>query len=591
MKKVCFLMLFVCAVGWSQTKIEGVVFDKATQEPLPFSTITVFGEDTHHTITNEDGKFAVDGHIQKDSMEVRHLGFKTKIVPLTYFTDESNLFLEPDVSTLQEVVLTAGEDKEYPYRLLDNIVQKYRQQGETTSSKAFLTLTSAVRGIPLEQIEGFYNSKQSLSGGITDLKVKSGRFGLNKSFAFYSLDNTQILSDFTFFEETGQILPDHPGNMDYNALKRKYTVRIEDCSSCTQEEASLSFTPKNPNGRLFYGKMIVDYEKLIVKKIELGIKDPVTNALTSINETVSLTPMEIGFNIVFNPLDYGKIQYLDFSFQMNYTTESISEIINSRTFIYFYDYNKSFEEPYFTKDISFSNDYDKIIALQASDDFWETNYQYPKSFNDQRSLDYMKEKGYLINYDSYIPIEDLAYARPSVLSWQEDKRFEWDHLRDETEDVPKGIQGDKEYKTGKSYDSPFQVLRKTSGPKGKNQINIGYMLDMYWDWNGNRKIVGRTLMDINSSEFHHEHTRNKLIYINLLFDIYEIYRQLGNSRIKEGMTFDEMKAIYDEVYDGANAEAKNMRKETDHGDDLEALRKWNGRIKSRLKIDNFALMR
>ena len=177
---------------------------------------------------------------------------------LTYFTDESKLFLEPDVSSLQEVVLTAGEDKEYPYRLLDNIVQKYRQQGETTPSKAFLTLTSAVRGIPLEQIEGFYNSEQSLSGGITELKVKSGRFGLNKSFAFYSLDNTQILSDFTFFEETGQILPDHPGNMDYNALKRKYTVRIDDCSSCTQEEASISFTPKNPNGRLFYGKMIVD---------------------------------------------------------------------------------------------------------------------------------------------------------------------------------------------------------------------------------------------------------------------------------------------------------------------------------------------
>ncbi|MDC6363521.1 MULTISPECIES: carboxypeptidase-like regulatory domain-containing protein [Flavobacteriaceae] len=575
----------------AQTKIEGVILDKTSQQPLPYSTITIFGEKTHHTITNEDGKFAVEGFIQKDSMEVRHLGYKTKKVALVYFKNEANLYLDPDFSNLDEVVLTAGEDKEYPYILLDKIVQKYRQQKEATSNKAFLTLTSSVRGIPLEQIEGFYNSEQSLSGGIMGLTIKSGRFGLNKSFAFYSLDNTQILSDFTFFEETGQILPDHPGNLNYNSLKRKYTVRIDDCSSCTQEEASLSFTPKNPNGRLFYGKMIVDYENLIVKKIELGIKDPITNALTSINETVSLTPMEIEFNIVFNPLDFGKIQYLDFSFQMDYKSGDVSEIINSRTFIYFYDYNRSFEEPYFTKDISFSNDYDKIIALQASDDFWETNYQYPKSFSEQRSLDYMKENGFLINYDSYIPVDDLSYARPSVLSWHEDKRFAWDHLRDATDNDPKGIQGDKQYRTGKNYDSPFDVLRKTTGPKGKNQINIGYMLDLYWDLAGNRKIIGRTLLDIGSSEFTHEHTKNKLIYINLLFDIYEIYRRLANSRIKDGMTFTEMKSIYDEVYEGANVEAKNMSKETDYGDNLEALAKWNGRIKSRLDIDNFSLLR
>ncbi len=591
MKKIGLLLFFVCTSSLAQTKIEGVILDKTSQQPLPYSTITIFGEKTHHTITNEDGKFAVEGFIQKDSMEVRHLGYKTKKVALVYFKNEANLYLDPDFSNLDEVVLTAGEDKEYPYILLDKIVQKYRQQKEATSNKAFLTLTSSVRGIPLEQIEGFYNSEQSLSGGIMGLTIKSGRFGLNKSFAFYSLDNTQILSDFTFFEETGQILPDHPGNLNYNSLKRKYTVRIDDCSSCTQEEASLSFTPKNPNGRLFYGKMIVDYENLIVKKIELGIKDPITNALTSINETVSLTPMEIEFNIVFNPLDFGKIQYLDFSFQMDYKSGDVSEIINSRTFIYFYDYNRSFEEPYFTKDISFSNDYDKIIALQASDDFWETNYQYPKSFSEQRSLDYMKENGFLINYDSYIPVDDLSYARPSVLSWHEDKRFAWDHLRDATDNDPKGIQGDKQYRTGKNYDSPFDVLRKTTGPKGKNQINIGYMLDLYWDLAGNRKIIGRTLLDIGSSEFTHEHTKNKLIYINLLFDIYEIYRRLANSRIKDGMTFTEMKSIYDEVYEGANVEAKNMSKETDYGDNLEALAKWNGRIKSRLDIDNFSLLR
>ena len=429
MKKIIFLLIIITGTtSLAQSKIEGFIYDGMSDDPLPYCTIRIYGTKAHSTITNEDGKFAVDSIFSKDSIEVRHLGFKTIKTVVSYFEKESKLKLEMDVSVLDEVVLTAGKDEVYPYKLLARIIEVYRKSTNTTVSKAFLTMISSTRNIPIEHVEGFYNGEQNLAEGILDLRVKSGRFGQNRSFPFYSLDNTKILSDFQLFGASKQILPDYPGNLSYNAIERIYDVKIDDCISCSKEEVSISFAPKVANGRLFNGKMLVDPELLMIKKIELLAVDPITNALASINPDVVLTPKEIQLAIVFNPIDPEKIQYVELNFQMGYRSNYVSEIIDSRTFLYFFDYDTFFEDPYFTKTIPFNNDYDKMIALQASDDFWETNYQFPKSINENKSMDFMKKNGFLINFNNYIPLDDLKFTRPTVLSWLQGRRLNWGHL-------------------------------------------------------------------------------------------------------------------------------------------------------------------
>ncbi|MCK0136394.1 carboxypeptidase-like regulatory domain-containing protein [Arenibacter sp. S6351L] len=595
MKKIIFLLIMItCTTSLAQSKIEGFIYDGVSNDPLPYCTIRVYGAETHYTITNEDGKFAVDNVFSTDSLEVRYLGFKTKKTVVSYFEKEPKLYLEMDVSVLDEVVLTAGEDKEYPYKLLGRVIDIYRKSKNSTVSKAFLTMNSSTRNVPIEQVEGFYNSEQNLEKGILDLRVKSGRFGQNRSFPYYSLDNSKILSDFQFFGTSNQILPDYPGNLTYNAIERKYDVKIDDCINCRGDETLISFSPKEANGRLFYGKMLVDTELLVVKKIELWANDPITNTLTSINEDVILTPKEIKLNIVFNPMDLEMVQYLDLSFQMGYRSKNVSEIIDSRTFLYFFDYDTFFEEPYFTKKIAFNNDYDKMIALQASDDFWEINYQFPKSINENKSMDFMKKNGFLINFNNYIPLDDLKYTRPTVLSWQQGRRLKWEYLHDRpTEGDGNVVMGNNRGKglpSGKAFDSPFEQLKDQNSQKGKDNINISYMVDSYKGENGITKIVSRTLLDINSSQFSYERTKNKLVYFNIIFDIYEVYRQLAASRIREDMTFDKVKSIYDEMYKAASSEVKKIEKETRNGSDYEDLVKWNDRIKAKLKIDNFALV-
>ncbi|MCM4152467.1 hypothetical protein DHD05_12765 [Arenibacter sp. N53] len=596
MKKIIFLfIIFTCTTSLAQSKIEGFIYDGMSNEPLPYCTIRIYGTKAHSTITNEDGKFAVDSAFSRDSLEIRHLGFKTKKAALSYFEKESKLNLEMDVSVLDEVVLTAGADRVYPYTLLGRVIEVYRKSISTTVSKAFLTMVSSTRNIPIEQVEGFYNTEQNLAKGISELRVKSGRFGQNSSFPFYSLDNTKILSDFQLFGTSKQILPDYPGNLTYNAIERIYDVKIDDCISCNKEEVSLSFSPKVANGRLFYGQMLVDPKLLVIKKIELWAEDPKTNALTSINPDVDLTPKEIRLNIVFNPMDLEKIQYLELHFQMGYRSKNVSEIIDSRTFLYFFDYDTFFEDPYFTRTIPFNNDYDKMIALQASDDFWEINYQFPKSINENKSMDFMKKNGFLINFNNYIPLNDLKYTRPTVISWQRARRLGWEHIHDlsteENEDGEMKNNPGKNITTGKAYDTPFQQLRSKPSQKDKDNINICYMVDSYKGENGITEIVSRTLLDIDSSQFSYERTKNKLVYFNIIFDIYEVYRQLAASRITENMTFDEAKLIFDEMYLGALTEVKKIEKETHNGSDHDGLVKWNNRIKAKLNIDNFVSLK
>ncbi|MBU2905614.1 carboxypeptidase-like regulatory domain-containing protein [Arenibacter algicola] len=596
MKKIIFLLIIITGTtSLAQSKIEGFIYDGMSDDPLPYCTIRIYGTKAHSTITNEDGKFAVDSIFSKDSIEVRHLGFKTIKTVVSYFEKEFKLKLEMDVSVLDEVVLTAGKDEVYPYKLLARIIEVYRKSTNTTVSKAFLTMISSTRNIPIEHVEGFYNGEQNLAEGILDLRVKSGRFGQNRSFPFYSLDNTKILSDFQLFGASKQILPDYPGNLSFNAIERIYDVKIDDCISCSKEEVSISFSPKVANGRLFNGKMLVDPELLMIKKIELLAVDPITNALASINPDVVLTPKEIQLAIVFNPIDPEKIQYVELNFQMGYRSNYVSEIIDSRTFLYFFDYDTFFEDPYFTKTIPFNNDYDKMIALQASDDFWETNYQFPKSINENKSMDFMKKNGFLINFNNYIPLDDLKFTRPTVLSWLQGRRLNWGHLHslttEEYESDTMGYNRGLRELTGKAYDTPFQHLQTKTFRNDKDNINICYMVDSYKGENGITKIVSRTLLDIDSSQFSYERTKNKLVYFNIIFDIYEVYRQLAASRITENTTFDKAKLIYDEMYKGASTEVKKMEKETRNGSDYEGLVKWNNRIKTKLNIDNFASLK
>jgi hypothetical protein len=596
MKKIILLFTFASFSCFSQSYIEGYIIDKTTNESLPYATIKVISQNSNYfSITNEDGKFEIRSKLPTDSLEVRFLGYETKKAPISFFTKNTKLYLAPNVNQLKEVFILANKNKNYAYNLLNRLIQKYRHKTLVTESKGFLTLTSSSRGIPLEIIEGFYNSKQSLSDGILDLKIKSGRFGQNKSFPFYSLNNTQVLKDFQFFKNSSQILPSYPGNMTHGEIKRKYIVKIDECSSCSNADLKISFVPKRFDGRLFIGSIIFNKEMLTIKKIELDINDPITDGLSSIIKNDVITPKQIKLIINFNPADYEKIQSLSLNFTMYYKSEEALQIIQSKSFLYFYDYNKSFKEPYFTNNIHFNNDYDKIIALQTTADFWNANYQFPKSFNEEKSMDFLKEYGNLINFENVIPTYDMEFTKPSVISWDKNKRLEWDNIKYEVTESANPNKHTNDYlknniKADKVYHSNADIVKHSRHFDNSKTLNFSYLMDQYADSNGKTQFTTRTIFDRNSSHYKNTRSKNMLVYLNLTFDIYEFYRQKLDGKINDNMTFNEVKKLCDEKFKEASITIKKMKKETNSGLNFQNLINWNNDIKTKLNIDNYSLI-
>jgi CarboxypepD_reg-like domain len=590
MKKITLILFILLYThSFSQNYISGFIFDKSTNKSLPYATIKLISDQDYYTISNEDGKFEINKRAPSDSLEIRFLGFQTKTISSSYFDNNIKLFLSPNPINLDEITLNS--DKNYAYNLLFDLVKKYRKKQTITQSKSFLKLSSSARGIPIEQLEGFYNSEQSLAKGVIDLKIKSGRFGQNKSFPFYSLNNTDILKDFQFFQSNNQILPLQPGNMTYSELKGRYKVKIDQCDNCSINDMVISFVPKKMNGRLFFGKILFDCEKLIIKKINLEINDPVTKKLSSIVKNDAIKPKNINLSILFNPSNFNQIQTINFNFVIYYKSKSVSEIINSSTFIYFYEFNSPFQTPYFTKSIKFNNDYDKIIALQATNDFWNTNYQFPKSFKDDKAINFLKKYGYLINFQNSIPNSYIEHIQPSVISWNKNKKIGWESIKNNIQKnkIEKDHSNHIENTTHVVDEvtlSATDLRKKDRATSSSKKFNFSYILDSYLDKNGELKYISRTVFNRNSSFYMDSRSKNKLLYLSLIFDIYEVFNRTLKKQLSNKTTFEDAKKLCDSKFEEASVVVNKMKNQTHSGSNYQSLIKWNNSVKKKITINN-----
>jgi len=590
MKKITFFFFLLSFLhSFSQSTIKGFIFDKETKTSLPYATIKIISNNNYYTITNEDGKFEIYDRFALDSLEIRFIGFKTKKVPVTYFKEHTKLFLTPNTFHLNQVLVVAKKDKNYTYNLLNSLIKKYRKKQLITKSKAFLTLTSSAKGVPIETIEGFYNSEQSLSKGIVDLKLKSGRFGQNTTFPFYSLNNTDILKDFQLFRKNKQQFPLYPGNLTLGAIKGKYKVEINECTSCDYDDLSISFTPKKNNGKLLAGTIIFNKKELIIKKITLSGENIIINGLSSIIEDDTVTPKSILLNINFNPHDFDKIQSIGFEFKMNYSSKDIFEIITSHSLLYFYDYNFSFQDPYFTNKINFNNDYDKIRAQQASEEFWNLNYQFPRSYKEKIAIDYFKKYGYLINYNTTIPSDYLQYIRPSIIAWQENKPLKWQDIKLSLLKGEESKIDHKAYKQGatKAVDNEAYSISEFKQKPNKSEIdeqfNFSFMLDAYTNKLGEKQFNTKVLFDRNSSFCSYNRINHKLMYINLIFDVYEIYNRELKAELSKSSSYEEAIILSDKKFNEASLTVKKITLDTNSGANFQTLIKWSEKIGKKIR--------
>ena len=100
---------FVCHLSMAQG-IHGVVRDSLTNDPLPFTNVSVQGQNAG-TIANADGIFILDSAVTAGAefLLFSHVGYETYRLSTEDITSPVNIHLRPAAINLQEVLVSSEQ--------------------------------------------------------------------------------------------------------------------------------------------------------------------------------------------------------------------------------------------------------------------------------------------------------------------------------------------------------------------------------------------------------------------------------------------------------------------------------------------------
>ncbi|NQV78768.1 MAG: carboxypeptidase-like regulatory domain-containing protein, partial [Lutibacter sp.] len=108
MRNLLLLVFILPLFAISQNKIQGIVIDSKTKQPLPFASIvtnTNFG-----TLTDIDGEFYIITKNSFHQITVSYVGYKSVTVPILISDKFISIKLEASIENLNEVLITAKEN-------------------------------------------------------------------------------------------------------------------------------------------------------------------------------------------------------------------------------------------------------------------------------------------------------------------------------------------------------------------------------------------------------------------------------------------------------------------------------------------------
>ena len=100
---ITLLLIFLVNLSFSQTTIEGFVYDNKTKAPL--ESVSIYIENTHYgTVTNSEGKYKFTFKTEKPYITFSYLGFETVVINSSEIPNK--LFLSEHENVLEEILIT-----------------------------------------------------------------------------------------------------------------------------------------------------------------------------------------------------------------------------------------------------------------------------------------------------------------------------------------------------------------------------------------------------------------------------------------------------------------------------------------------------
>jgi hypothetical protein len=567
------MSLFIVAsqFAYSQSRIEGRIFSKKDNSPIPYAHILNYTTGKG-TIANTDGFFRLELESIKDSIVVSSIGFVTQTVQLSTEDSEIVVYLSDNQFQLGEVVLKAKDDS-FLYELIRDAA-KGGHSGNLVS-KGYYELRSFKNDFQTELVEAYYNA--DLSGyRLNALNYKIGRVGLRALNFGYSISiessKAMLLLD---IEGGSQLFPDTPIEHGKSRMKKRFYLELQNkyTNAAGDSIFVITYYPKDTLDAFFSGTIWVNQSQLSLLKVDMKCEDCGVSPFIPYvgTQTIEQVDMMITKEFAMSKEKGAYLKAINFDYTITYDLAGRSNAdetatVRTEAIIYLYDFNDPFILPYFdfVPDLS---DYRKVSVMDYNEFFWKNHDEYQMSSSDNRTETY--------------------YSNPATETV--DEVFS-EGITKRSSLFESGFRRWSEKRLVFKPDSSRPLEYPVGGIiADKYDIVVQHFLDIN-TYNDSTDVVTAVVFDPFQSFYDLPVDNQTLAFINIYFDLCEIKRRELHDKIVEVADNPaEVNRVYSNFKMNFDRYSQNFFRAVDRGTNEDALREYNQIVADELGIDNIEL--
>jgi hypothetical protein len=579
-----FCILFLCNIlsAFGQVEAEsnvlqGLLLDQQTQFPLAYANIYNHTTD-QGTISDESGYFLIPLSAKEDSIEISFIGYRT-LTLVEPFEQKQRFYLEPYAMDLGTVVVTADTEDD-SWKWIKEVKKAY--QPEDFSSKVYYQMKSFIDQEQVELVEAYYNG--SFEGvDINQLKLKCGRSGIQAKEGRYFVNlesSTALASQLLFNHKTS--FPSTPFSISNRKMKRifKFWTKQMYANEKGDSIRVVRFVPRSEQRENFSGSAFIDQKRNALIRLDLEIEDAVLHPFQPIFPDDQLRRVGMHMKRVYriNERNQSEFEQLDLKFTIDYVSNRSTLESNPNAV-------KAYEV-------------ECRAVLQAYD---RNTFELPaQNLPDVAMYDYILFRTYPHNFDFWAKANEF-----SVEDYQGANQAFYDDSSTFTNRDLRFYAGKAQKKTPfvqyafKTWQPEERVFFKEQKQAERNYRNAAFISDIYdveavFFIERNRLLLGaevisETMLDPFRSFYRMPLTAVAHCFLNIYFDLAEIERRKFMERYDSNWSEVRFLKAYEELVQKMEQIKQAYFAEVDRGQNLEALAKWNDRVKEELGIDNMSI--
>lgn len=593
-RAICiFLFSLFSLNSYSQNHtIQSMVIEEETNAPIPYASVYTL-RNRRGTITDINGKFELSNLTATDTIVFYFAGYEKKMLRVDQIGD--SVPLEPLEQLLDDVIILA--DASIVYRLIENTGKNVARNNEI--AQTYMEMQSFQDTKQLEYFQGYYNG-QFDGYEIDDLVLKTARFGVQKTqnMAFLSQETSKAMYKQDFFEDN-DLFPDTPFGLNRRKLVKKFKLTLN--AKYREQNGDITyvvaFNPKTDSLSAFSGKAWIDSTTNILTKVEFTIANAskfpfspihkggtleqanlrIAKTYDRTDKGVRLSSMDFNYDFVFDPNGFYDVNSLKI-YKERPTDPSIhyrplpTYHIRTEAVLAAYNYENSFFIPKFDfADPEFA-DYRRMIAYGDYRVFWNcyNRFRVGRSEEKEQFLDDPKT------------VKHNGLFKKSQISSVGMYEFPYRHWSKKRVYMRENVDSTSAAETENAFEGNSINARKYH-----LEAQIFFEVDSLCD---SLRYRTKTIFDPFQSFYNFEQTPRSVAFINVYFDLMEIYRRQLVTKLEAAEHSEKIwTRIYFEHLEEIYWKNRAYFKEVDRGTNEESFQKWNAFVQKELGIDNDAM--